>query len=190
MNTQRKEDTTPPEDKVTRISSARKLAVLALAVLAIVAIIYALVDEEETTPPATEVAVEEPQFQEEGSLVFLNQDSEDTLARIAIEVAKNEEEREQGLMYRSQMAADRGMLFVFPNAQPRAFWMKNTKIPLDIIYVDQNKAIVNIHKSAMPYSTQSVPSGRDAMYVVEVNEGFTTRHDIKVGDHIGFDLSE
>ncbi len=79
-----------------------------------------------------------------------------------------------------------GMLFVFEDATPRSFWMKNTYISLDIIYVDADKKIVSIQKSAVPLSEESLPSYKDAMYVVEVNAGFTDKYNIKEGDQISF----
>lgn len=193
MSTYKKNNNTLPEDKVTQVSSARKLLVVAAVVALIMGIVYWFVDKEDS--PASETVtnkeVAEPQFNKEGNLFFLNQGSGgDTLTRIAIEVADNEDERTQGLMYRSQMPDSVGMLFIFENAEPRSFWMKNTKIPLDIIYVGDNKEIVMVYKSVMPYSTQSVPSYKNARYVVEVNGGFTTEHNIKEGDHINFEIVE
>ena len=189
MNTQKKNETSP-EDKITKISSARKLLVVAIVVAAIIGIIYWIVDKEEPAEPVTttDENMPEPQFKKEGELYFLNQDSQDILSHITIEVADNEQEREQGLMYRSHMADSLGMLFIFNDAEPRSFWMKNTKIPLDIIYVNADKEIVMIYKSVMPYSTQSVPSYKNAEYVVEVNGGYTTEHNIKEKDHINFEL--
>lgn len=194
MSTHNKNNLKPQEDvKVSGISSARKLLIVIIAAALVVSIGYFFLENEETSEPAatSDVVVEEPQFKKEGELYFLNQGKQgDTLARITVEVADNEEERTQGLMHRSQMADSSGMLFIFDNAEPRSFWMKNTKIPLDILYVGDNKEIVMVYKSVMPYSTQSVPSYKDARYVVEVNGGFTTEHNIKEGDHIAFNLQQ
>lgn len=189
MSTQKKNNPTPPEDKVTQISSARKLLVLGIIVTLIFGAVYWFLDDENAEPSTSVTAYEEePQFKKEGDLYFLNQDTEDTLSKISIEVAATEEERAQGLMHRSQMADSVGMLFIFEQAEPRSFWMKNTKFPLDIIYVNDNKEIVMIYKGVAPYSTQSVPSYQDAQYVVEVNGGYTTAHNIKEGDHIEFEI--
>lgn len=189
MSLQKKNDTTPPEDKVTQISSARKLLILGIVVALIIGAVYWLFDDEDSASPSSATTyTEEPLFKTEGELYFLNQDSEDTLSKIAIEVADNEEERAQGLMHRSQMADTAGMLFIYNKAEPLSFWMKNTKIPLDIIYVDDNKEIVMIYKGMAPYSTEPVPSYKDAQYVIEVNGGYTTEHNIKEGDHIDFEI--
>lgn len=193
MSTHNTNNTNPQEVNVSGISSARKLLIIIIIATLIVGIGYWFVENEETSEPAatSDIVVEEPQFEKEGNLFFLNQGKQgDTLARIAIEVADNEEERTQGLMHRSQMADSLGMLFIFENAEPRSFWMKNTKIPLDILYVGDNKEIVMVYKSVMPYSKQSVPSYKDARYVVEVIGGFTTEHNIKEGDYIAFHLQQ
>lgn len=189
MSLQKKNNPTSPEDKVTQISSARKLLILGIIVALIIGAVYWLFDDEDPASPSSAITyTEEPQFKKEGELYFLNQDSQDTLSKIAIEVADNEEERAQGLMNRSQMADSAGMLFIYNKAEPLSFWMKNTKIPLDIIYVDDSKEIVMIYKGVAPYSTESVPSYKDAQYVVEVNGGYTTEHNIKEGDHIEFEI--
>jgi uncharacterized membrane protein (UPF0127 family) len=176
------------EEKVTRVSSARKMLFLAVLALAAAGIYFWLAEEEETVYIAEE-PVEEPMFVQEGSLAFLENQSADTLAHIAIEVADDDAQRTQGLMYRSSMVDTTGMLFIFDAPASRSFWMKNTKIPLDILYVDENKEIIMIYKSVMPYSEKSIPSEGEALYVVEVNGGFTTRNNIQEGDHIVFEIN-
>lgn len=192
MSTNKKNNFSSEEDKITSISSARKLLVVGIIVAIVFGIIYWAMDDDAATNTRGEVSTstEEPQFQKDGVLYFTNQDTGDTLSRIAIEVADSEEERAQGLMNRSQMADSVGMLFMFEDAQPRAFWMKNTKIPLDILYVDENQEVVMIYKGVAPYSEQSVPSYKDAKYVVEVNGGYTSEHNIKEGDHIDFEIMQ
>lgn len=90
-----------------------------------------------------------------------------------IEVADTQAEREQGLMYRESLAANQGMLFVWEQEAPRNFWMKNTLIPLDMIWLDANKTIVDI-QAAEPCQVQNCPiySGKvPAQYVLELNQG-------------------
>ena len=130
-------------------------------------------------------AVTEPQFRNDGKLFFLG-GTGDTLAHIDIEIADQEDQRMQGLMYRSKMAMDRGMLFIFDDTEPQTFWMKNTKIPLDIIYISPEKKIVTIYKYTQPYSETPIPSFKPAMYVVEVNGGFCNKYGIKEDDSIAF----
>lgn len=125
-----------------------------------------------------------PSFVKEGEVVFLSGGKK--IKKIDVEIAENEADHAKGLMYRPYMPDSVGMLFIFQNAQPQAFWMKNTHISLDIIYVGRDKKIVSIQKDARPYSEESLPSYGDAQYVVEVNAGYTDLHGIKVGDSIQF----
>jgi hypothetical protein len=125
-----------------------------------------------------------PVFQKEGEVTFWKGAKE--VVKIDVEIAATEFERAQGLMYRPSMPDSVGMLFIFEWEAPQAFWMKNTIIPLDIIYVDQQKKIVSIAKNAKPYSEESLPSEGNAQYVVEVVAGFTDKYGILVGDRITF----
>ena len=95
-------------------------------------------------------------------------------------------------MFRTQLAADRGMLFVFPDVQPRAFYMFQTLIPLDIIWIDASRRIVYISKDTPPCSSRN-PSqcptygeGAPAQYVLELAGGQATAHGLKVGDSLTF----
>lgn len=124
-------------------------------------------------------------FLKEGELELLN--AEDSLiVSIDIEIADDDIQTEKGLMYRRSMEEMQGMLFIFPDMEMRSFWMKNTYIPLDLIYLDDKKTIVHIHENAQPRSRASLPSIMPAKYVLEVNAGFSARHFIKVGDRISF----
>lgn len=127
----------------------------------------------------------DPQFSQEGELWFLSAKG-DTITKIAIEVADNEYETTQGLMYRKTMDMQQGMLFVFPDEDFRSFWMKNTILALDIIYVNANNEIGSCQMSAVPYSEESLPSKKPAKYVVEVNAGFWSKYQLKEGDKIVF----
>ncbi|MCC5928511.1 MAG: DUF192 domain-containing protein [Cyclobacteriaceae bacterium] len=130
---------------------------------------------------------EEPVFQHEGNLAFVNVTG-DTLAAIKIEVAAENRRRMQGLMYRSSMPEEQGMLFVFDEEEPQSFWMKNTKISLDIMFVNRNREIVSIVKGTRPFSETPVPSEKPAIYVVEVIAGYTDKYAIREGDKILFEL--
>lgn len=106
------------------------------------------------------------------------------------EVADAETERQQGLMFRHEMGADVGMIFVFETAHRVSFWMKNTPLPLSIAYLDENKKILNIEKMA-PYDDKNyVWSTGDALYAVEANLGWFEKRGIKAGDLVVFDLKE
>lgn len=121
-------------------------------------------------------------------MLFINSGNQDTIKMIGIEVASDEYERERGLMYRRSMADSLGMLFVFNEEEPQSFWMKNTSISLDIIYVNKEYQIVTIQKYTQPYSYLSIPSYKPAMYVVETNAGFYDRYKIEIGDRIYYRL--
>ena len=93
-------------------------------------------------------------------------------------------ERSRGLMFREEMAADHGMLFIFETEGDRYFWMKNTPLPLDIIYIDATGKIVSIAADTTPFSEQTIPSGAPAKYVLELNAGTSAERGIGVGDTV------
>jgi len=130
--------------------------------------------------------VKEPQFVKQGELEFLKKDTKAVISKIDIEIADTDDKTQQGLMYRKSMEENRGMLFIFPIAQEHAFWMKNTLISLDIIFLDKDKKIIKIHKATTPLSQKSLPSGSPTMFVVEVNAGYTDKHGIAEGDLVNF----
>lgn len=101
-----------------------------------------------------------------------------------VEVAVTAPERSRGLMFREEMAADHGMLFIFEQEGDRYFWMKNTPLPLDIIYIDAAGSIVSIAADTTPFSEQTIPSGAPAKYVLELNAGTSAERGIKVGDRV------
>lgn len=177
------------EENVTNISSAQKVLLLLVVALVAGGIYFWIVKEDPVKNYTTKSNAEEPKFSYEGDLVFVEANNSDTLAYITIEVADDDEQRAQGLMYRSIIPDTTGMLFIFDEAQSRSFWMKNTKVPLDILYINDDKEIFMIYKSVMPYSEQSIPSEGAARYVVEVAGGYTTRHQIEEGDKISFRLN-
>ncbi len=122
-------------------------------------------------------------FTKEGELVFTDTTGLQK-AKIDIEIADDEYQRELGLMNRKSMQENQGMLFIFPFERFQSFWMRNTFISLDMIFVDANKTIVTIHKNTQVLSDQSYPSSKPAKYVVEVVAGFTDKHNIQVGDKL------
>ena len=123
------------------------------------------------------------QFKKQGEVYF--QDSLKNLKKkIDVEIAETEETRHLGLMFRENMPEDQGMLFLFPAEEFQSFYMKNTIMPLDIMFVNSKKQIVKIHRRTEPFSEKSLPSLKPSMYVVEVNAGFSDKFNIKEGDHI------
>jgi uncharacterized membrane protein (UPF0127 family) len=140
-----------------------------------------------STPATTNnEAVPEPKFQKEGELYFQSAAGGKAISKIDIEKAESEVERQMGLMFRKSMPEDQGMLFLFEASEPQAFWMRNTYIPLDIIFVDENGVINTIHENAKTLNDTSLPSSAPSKYVVEVNGGYAQRHGIKVGDKISW----
>lgn len=124
-------------------------------------------------------------FQKQGELIF--SDAKDKiLSKIDIEIADNEDKRMTGLMFRDKMDENQGMLFLFQIEEQQAFWMKNTILPLDIIFVNAKREVVSIQKNAEPYSEKSLPSFKPAQYVVEVNAGYTDKYGIKPGTIIAW----
>ncbi|HEY7906616.1 MAG TPA: DUF192 domain-containing protein [Wenzhouxiangella sp.] len=107
--------------------------------------------------------------------------------RFKVTIADDDQSRARGLMFVDELPDDQGMLFVFRREAPRAFWMRNTRIPLDIIYLDAEFQVVTIIKNAKPCRTQrcpSYPSVKPAQYVLELNGGMSDQLGLEVGDAI------
>ena len=107
--------------------------------------------------------------------------------RYYVEIADDPGERAQGLMFRDSLEDDAGMLFIFPDIAPRAFWMRNTRIPLDIVYLGPEFRIVAWSLNTPPCRTQrcpSYPSIHPARYVLEVNAGEMERLGVSIGDRV------
>ncbi|MGP6088346.1 DUF192 domain-containing protein [Antarctobacter jejuensis] len=105
-------------------------------------------------------------------------------ARFSVDVAKTADERAQGLMNVKNMPTSKGMLFVYPVPQPVAFWMKNTLIPLDMIFADSRGVVVKVHDSAVPGDETSIPGGDDVQYVLEINGGLARMLGIREGSEL------
>ncbi len=125
-------------------------------------------------------------FHSEGNLFFYKNNKIDKISTINIEFSKTESEIMQGLMWRKKMKENNGMIFIFQKEKELSFWMKNTIIHLDIIFINSEKKIVKIHKNTRPYSEENYNSLMPAKYVVEVVAGYTENHNIKEGDYIDF----
>ena len=116
----------------------------------------------------------------QGEVTFISPDSTQK-ETVLVEIAEDDYSRATGLMSREELPGNQGMLFIFEEQRLQYFWMKNTHISLDMIFVDVDNKIVNIEKYTMPYSTQSYPSRAPAIYVVEVVAGYTDQYGIKTG---------
>ncbi|WP_411895896.1 DUF192 domain-containing protein [Winogradskyella sp. A2] len=127
-------------------------------------------------------------FKKEGTLNLKKAISDSIIKSIDIEIADNEYETQTGLMYRTELGINQGMLFIFPDVSLRSFYMKNTKIPLDIIYINDEKTIVSFQKNAKPLDETSLPSDAPAKYVLEINGGLSDQWKLEIGDKIEFSV--
>jgi len=107
-------------------------------------------------------------------------------ATVSIEVANTLEQRERGLMFRKHLDDDAGMIFIFEDSRPQNFWMHNTEIPLDMIFVDSSFRIIGIVANAAPETDTLRGVDGASQYVLEVNGGFCAKHGIKPGDRFDF----
>ena len=115
---------------------------------------------------------------------YLVKPAGDTIQHLQLEIADDDYQRETGLMYRESMEQDQGMLFIFENEEPRGFYMKNTNIPLDLIFLDSENKIVSMSKNARPGNMETIPSKVPAQYVLEVNAGLADQWNLTVGDSL------
>lgn len=132
-------------------------------------------------PPAPPVAVTGPRVTFPDGFV------------VAVEIAADDELRAQGLMYRDHLKPGQGMLFFFQRDGEYPFWMKNTMIPLDIIWIDANRRVVHIKESVPPCKVDDCPSyapNAVARYVLEIAAGESRKHSLRIGDELKFDQTE
>jgi uncharacterized membrane protein (UPF0127 family) len=111
--------------------------------------------------------------------------------RFSVEIAQTPDRQALGLMFRDSMPDDHGMLFIFPREAPRSFWMKNTRIPLDIIYFDGQLALVSVAANARPCRVRACPtypSEGPARYVLELNAGKASELGLEAGDRLALHL--
>jgi len=111
--------------------------------------------------------------------------------KFSVEIADTREKQALGLMFRDSMPADQGMLFIFPNEAPRSFWMKNTRIALDIMYFDKDLRLVSIAADTQPCRVSrcpSYPSKAPAKYVLELNAGTASELGVGLGDRLTVEL--
>lgn len=101
-------------------------------------------------------------------------------------VFKTSYELAKGLMFKKSLPKDEGALFIMKENKIQRFWMKNTFIPLDIIFLDNNKKIVGFRENAIPHDLSSYSIDKPSKYVIEVNSGFVDRHNLQIGDNIIF----
>lgn len=138
------------------------------------------------TPQKLEETTKAVAFTKEGELQILQRESDSLLAEIAIEIADSEYETQTGLMYRREMKDTEGMLFIFQEEAYHSFYMKNTLIALDLLFIDADMQVVTIAKNAQPYDETGIPSRVPVQYVLEIKAGLSDRWGISEGDRIAF----
>ncbi len=114
-------------------------------------------------------------------------DAKDGPVHFAVELAIKDTERQRGLMFREHLDDDAGMLFIFERQHPQSFWMKNTRIPLDMIFIDEGGTIAGIVEDAEPMTTVSRRVDKPSRYVLEVNGGTTRRRGLAAGQRVHFE---
>ncbi len=137
--------------------------------------------------PENSLKTESVAFTKEGTLTLYRGESDSLLARLDIEIAETEYETQTGLMYRKSMEERQGMLFIFPNEARHSFYMKNTLIPLDILFIRGDRSIANIARNAQPMDESGIPSAGPVQYVLEINAGLSDRWGLKEGDRVVFE---
>jgi uncharacterized membrane protein (UPF0127 family) len=143
-------------------------------------LLFANCKENKKVIKQTEVA-----FTKEGELAIITA-TDSTKVTLDIEIADTDFDIQTGLMYRNTMADNQGMLFIFEDETERFFYMKNTKFPLDLVFINAEKEIVSFQKNAKPYDESSLPSNAPAKYVLEVKAGLVDAWGITVGNKINF----
>ena len=116
----------------------------------------------------------------QGQVTFISPDSSQR-ETILVEIADDDYSRANGLMFREDLPESQGMLFIFEEEKQQFFWMKNTPVSLDMIFVNKGNKVVNIQKYTLPYSTRSYGSDGPALYVIEVVAGYSDKYGIDTG---------
>ncbi|MBM4168020.1 MAG: DUF192 domain-containing protein [Ignavibacteria bacterium] len=158
-------------------------AVILLAAIVVAVFVIPSSNQPIQQRPSPNPVRTEFEFRREGEVTFISA-SNTFITTIDVEIADNVDRRTLGLMYRERLEPNQGMFFIFRSDEMLSFWMKNTKIPLDMIFANSRNQIVTIHKNTIPGSEQGYESTEPGKYVIEVNAGFTSKHGIRVGDKI------
>lgn len=135
----------------------------------------------------TSIKTEEVTFTKEGNLDIFKKETDSIITQLNIEFAESEYETQTGLMYRRRMENTEAMLFIFPDVAMHSFYMKNTAIPLDIIFIDEKMNIVSFQENAEPFNENGLSSRVPVKYVLEVNAGLVKEWSLAIGDQIAFE---
>lgn len=130
-----------------------------------------------------------PSFQKEGTLTFYGEEGT-SLKTIAVQIADTDAERKQGLMHRRSLGYDRGMLFLFDKADDSGMWMKNTPLPLDIVFIAPDSQVINIARRTTPFSETTIAPDAPNKFAVEVRAGFADRFGLTENSYIRWSRTE
>jgi uncharacterized membrane protein (UPF0127 family) len=106
---------------------------------------------------------------------------------LSVEVAEDDPQRAYGLMFKKQMGDDEGMIFLFDETREHIFWMKNTFIPLDMVFIGDDRRVEGVYENAEPFSLQRMTVQKPSRYVLEVNAGWCRQHGVGAGAQLRFD---
>ncbi len=133
---------------------------------------------------ALEIGTAQPQLRQ----VPLTLETATGRHRYAVEVAATAEQQQRGMMFRARMARDRGMLFPFDPPRAASFWMENTILPLDLVFIGADGRVLNVAADAVPYSRAFIDSAGEAAAVLELNAGEAAKIGLKAGDRVRYKL--
>ncbi len=140
-----------------------------------------------TSAPAPVASTAAPaRAQAEAPVVVLTPSGHDAV-RVAVEIASTDEQRRRGLMYRQNLPPDAGMLFLFADDEIHQFWMKNTLIPLDMIFIRNDGTVAGVVENAEPKTLTGRSVGKQSRHVLEVNGGFARLHGIGEGTRVSYE---
>ncbi|MDR5591837.1 DUF192 domain-containing protein [Christiangramia sp. SM2212] len=162
--------------------------ILSLAALSLILSSTLSCEDEKKQPESIET--EPIAFKKEAELYLIKANSGDTIKKLDIELAESDYEHQTGLMYRDSMKDDQGMLFIYDSERIRSFYMKNTYIPLDIIYYEADSTLVSIQKNATPRDETSLPSEGPTQFILEINGGLSDEWGLEKDDRFSFIKTE
>ena len=168
------------------MNKMRKIGGIVLLLAIVAFILINVLPNRDVNEKATKKVSYEPKFRDEGDLAFISKTSGDTIQTIDIEIAETLDEKAYGMMFRKSMDESTGMLFLMGTQKQQSFWMRNTYVSLDIIYINRDFEIVSIQEKAQPLNDQSLPSTGPALYVLEVIGGYCEKYGIGAGDRIQY----
>ncbi len=127
-----------------------------------------------------------PVFKKEGELIILSSVLKDTIAKLDIEISNEDDEMKHGLQFYEELKPNCGMLFAFKKEKRTHFWMKNTQIALDFIFINSDNEISDISPNNKPYSLQTITTVEYVKYVLCVNAFYSEKHHLNIGDKMEY----